>query len=100
MVQSDAGRTFLVRPSDRERHVSESIITAYDEVISQLTDKNASFALTEVIVKGRRLRTFANTSRNLGEIFSLAHRQHAASPLIAVDDHRFTYNEIFAQARC
>lgn len=68
-------------------------MTMYDqlrEVWNELTAPGAPFEITEVAVRGNRIRTYANAPRNLRDVWLSSH-QFAERDYLVYHDERLTY---------
>jgi long-chain acyl-CoA synthetase len=70
----------------------------YQAMWGQLTAPGAPFAVTEVMVRGVALKTFASIPPNMRLIWEGA-AANGDKPYIIYEDERYTYNEIAASVR-
>jgi long-chain acyl-CoA synthetase len=79
--------------------VDDEIIRRHAEIVRQLTADDGPYALREIERSGRKLRVYLRAARNLSRALDRIAAQSANRDLIAVDHRRWTYGEVFAQAR-
>jgi len=74
------------------------VIEHYDAAWNELTADGASFAVTEIEVRGNPMRVFANTLPNMRALWEIA-AVNGDEPYIVYEDEYYSYGEIDAQVR-
>jgi long-chain acyl-CoA synthetase len=79
--------------------LTETAVEIYNEIVALLTAGAAPYALREIDVKGRKLRVYANTPRNLPVIFADIMTAFPDRILVHEETRQTTYAEIFDRAK-
>ncbi len=79
--------------------MTETAVEIYNELVATLTADAAAFALRDVDVKGRRLRVYVNTPRNLPAIYRTVMTAFPDRVFVHEETRQTTYAETFERAR-
>ena len=79
--------------------MTETAVEIYNEIVASLTADAAPFGLREIDVKGRKLRVYANTPRNLPVIFADIMTAFPDRILVHEENRETTYAEAFDRAK-
>jgi acyl-CoA synthetase (AMP-forming)/AMP-acid ligase II len=78
---------------------TDPVVAAYAEASKRVTAEGEPFALRTTQALGRTVRVYAQMARNLQAFFAETEARFPDRVLVAEDERRWTYGEIFVQSR-